>query len=589
MRTIKNTNVYIFFISCLLSLVSCLSSSSLQAQTWQWGKSGGTTDSFNTLEEQVKSACTDIYGNVYIVSDVGSTNSQVDGVPKQNYNSGFGLRDGIIASFSCNGTYRWSKVIGGGLLDFVNCIQSDALGNVYVLGQVVRGGTTPTDIPVHFDTDLTLPSSPSNIDENKQTVFILKYNNEGVFQWLRMPEPTNVSSSLTISNTNTQDLQVDAQGNSYSLCHLPVGVYGNGTYAVTVSGFNILKYDANGAFLGGVPIDIQYGNPRVAARMRRNHQTGDYYIAGQAYQSVFASDRVTINGQIQTKALFITAFTSSGTFLWKRENANPDVYGGNVPGIAIDPENNVYMCGITGPVIVGSTFTPDSFNGSAIGTSTTSPIPFIVKMDANGNNLWLTSGTKSRPMDLILHGDEVVTCGAITNMTWQNLSFLSPTLSQHAYIARFNKNTGTILSINTLGTNSSDLGNALATDSKGNYYLGGKFSATMTAGASTLVKSGGDEDFFIAKFGSTDCNFLAANEFEKNSLQGYPNPVQSTLQLNNTESSSYVLYDVLGARVQTGEVAPQGSINLSTLASGMYVLQLQTQTGKTKVMKLVKE
>lgn len=88
----------------------------LHAQSWQWGKSGGTTDSFNGLDEEVKSACTDIYGNVYFVSDVGSTNSQIDGVPKQNYNNGFGLLDGIVASFSCSGAYRWTKVIGGGVM-----------------------------------------------------------------------------------------------------------------------------------------------------------------------------------------------------------------------------------------------------------------------------------------------------------------------------------------------------------------------------------------------------------------------------------------------------------------------------------------
>ncbi|MBK8599796.1 MAG: hypothetical protein IPN80_03910 [Flavobacterium sp.] len=113
MSTINNNKVLTIFIFCLLSLISSLSLSSLYAQSWQWGKSGGTTDSFNTLTEQVRSACTDIYGNVYLVSEVASSNSQVDGVPKQNYNNGFGLTDAVVASFSCTGVYRWSKIIGG--------------------------------------------------------------------------------------------------------------------------------------------------------------------------------------------------------------------------------------------------------------------------------------------------------------------------------------------------------------------------------------------------------------------------------------------------------------------------------------------
>ena len=173
--------------------------------------------------------------------------------------------------------------------------------------------------------------------------------------------------------------------------------------------------------------------------------------------------------------------------------------------------------------------------------------------------------------------------------TWQNLSFVSPSQNIHAYIARFNKNTGNIISINPLGTTSSDSGAALATDSKGNYYLGGSFTDTMTAGVSTLVKSGGTEDFFIAKFGSTNCDFLANADFEKDILKGYPNPVKNAVQLNNTESGSYVLYDALGTRIQTGQLEPEEIINVEHLASGIYLLQLQNQSGITQEIKLVKE
>ena len=589
MKTSTRTRHLTKLIGCCLLLFAF---GDLSAQTWQWGKSGGTTDSFNTLTEEVKSACTDIYGNVYIVSDVASTNSQIDGVPKQYYNMSFGLRDGILASFSCSGAYRWSKVIGGGYTDFVNCVQSDALGNIYVLGQVDRGGTQPTEIPAHFDTDLTLPSSANNVNENKQSVFIIKYNNEGVFQWLRMPEPPNVSTSQTLTYTNTQDLQVDAQGNSYSLCHLPIGVYADGAYPVTISGLNILKYDPNGVFLGGIPIDIQFANPRGLARMRRNHQTGNFYVAAKAYQSGFPSEYVTINGELQTKAVFIAAFNSVGTFLWKKENLNPSASSDYLPGIAIDPDNNIYMATSTGPVNLGNgNYGIDSFNGTPIAATVSFqvPLPFIVKMDANGNNLWLTSANRTFPTDLILNGEEITTCGTMYNTTWQNLSFTSQNSSKHAYIARFNKNSGNIIAINTIGTTASDNGNALAIDSKGNYYLGGSFTATMTAGSSTLVNSGGDEDFFIAKFGTTDCDFLAAEEFDQDVLRGYPNPVRGLFHLNNQESANYVLYDVLGAKIQSGAISQQGSIDLSIIASGLYLLQLQTVSGKTQMVKLVKE
>ena len=289
--------------------------------------------------------------------------------------------DGIVASFFCSGVYRWTKVIGGGGNDFINCVQSDSQGNIYVLGQVNPSSDVPGDEPVHFDTDVILPVAPSAVSENKQSLFIIKYNSEGVFQWLRMPQSGNISLTETLTNTNAQDLQVDAQGNSYSLCHLPVGVYAEGAYAVTVSGFNILKYDTNGVFLGGVPINIQLGNPRNSARMRRNQQTGDYYVAGKSTQPP-SGQTVTINGQLQTKAIWIAAFSSSGTFLWKRENVSTGISTTVPPGIAIDSENNVYMAASTGPVnLGGGNYVVDSFNGTPLGQlSFQVPLPFIVKI-----------------------------------------------------------------------------------------------------------------------------------------------------------------------------------------------------------------
>ncbi|MBK8599797.1 MAG: hypothetical protein IPN80_03915 [Flavobacterium sp.] len=60
-------------------------------------------------------------------------------------------------------------------------MQSDALGNIYVLGQVNPSSDVPGDEPVHFDTDVILPVAPSAVSENKQSLFIIKYNSEGVF------------------------------------------------------------------------------------------------------------------------------------------------------------------------------------------------------------------------------------------------------------------------------------------------------------------------------------------------------------------------------------------------------------------------
>jgi hypothetical protein len=99
---LANTFTTLFFLKCLFFSLLLTSYLHTNAQSWQWGKSGGTTDSFSELTEEVKSACTDIYGNVYMVSDVASTNSQVDGVPKQNYGSVYVASQGGFSGYISN-------------------------------------------------------------------------------------------------------------------------------------------------------------------------------------------------------------------------------------------------------------------------------------------------------------------------------------------------------------------------------------------------------------------------------------------------------------------------------------------------------
>ena len=219
------------------------------------------------------------------------------------------------------------------------------------------------------------------------------------------------------------------------------------------------------------------------------------------------------------------------------------------------------------------------------------PVPLLVKLDPNGNTLWQTNGNRSYLYDVKVNGNEVAVCGGIGYSTqWGNLSYISPTSGLQPYIARFNKNTGDIIAFNILETISgTGVGTSLALDSKGNYYMGGKFEATLAVGSGILNNSGGDTDFFIAKFGTTDCNFLATEQPEEQKLKMYPNPVKDYLHLENITNSTYVLYDVLGTVVAKGVVSENSALNFSQLSSGLYVLEVVKNTGEKTVVKVLKE
>lgn len=565
--------------SVLLWFVLLATFSSVNAQTWQWGKSGGASDdNAFYVKEEVKSMCTDIYGNVYVASDVGRINLQVAGVPKMTY-SPFGLNDAIVSSFSCDGSYRWSKVIGGGKGGKISSIGTDSQGNVFVLGYV-NPVTAPNEVPVHFDEDLFLPISPLNVNINKQRMFLIKYSSEGVLQWLRMPEAVDISNNGN-GPAAVIDIEVDAQGTTYSLLNLPAGVYANSAYTVTTPGLYVLKYDTNGVFLGGINLNVQLDFAEF--NMKRNPTTGAIYIAGVVDVAFYT---LTINEQQVLHSKFLAAFDSTGTFLWKRENESVIDGGGGVSyEVDVDSDNNVYFA--ASAFVFPPTYL-DGFNGIAF-PNDVPPAPYIVKLDSNGNTLWQTSGNRSYPRDVIVNGNEVAVTGKAGNMQWQNLSYQQDTNSGgHPYLARFNKETGAIIAINALYSTSDDSGTALATDCKGNYYMGGRFGGSLTAGANTLTNSGGSSDFFVAKFGSTDCNFLATTTPELPTLVGYPNPVKDYLHVTAAAKNSFVLRNVLGASILKGIVSGDGIIDLTTVIAGMYLLELQDESG-VKVLKVLKE
>jgi hypothetical protein len=555
-----------------------------QAQTWQWGKRGGNAQAIYGYETVI-SNCTDVYGNIYLSSEVGPTNLNIDGVPKPTYSSGNDT-DCLITSFSCDGSYRWSKVIGGAHSDVLRRIGTDSHGNIFAVGQV--SPVDPTQNAIHFDTDLVLPRAYSSQNLYNQSMFLVKYDSNGNFKWLRMPQPSNVTLVQSIEESGSLDLQVDSLGNSYWLCILAPGSYGNGAFVVTTPGTYIMKYDTDGAFISGTALDFQTSPGKYNLKMERNHNTGTIYITGR--NDLTDPGPITAGGQTINHSLYLCAFNSDGSLLWTRENASIYIWQNNEINydLAIDSDNSIYLTGTTGWQNADTAGPPDSFNGVPF-TGGDTPWPFITKLTPAGDTVWQTNGNRSSPCEIVVNGNEVAVSGAVYLMQWQNLSYQAPNPGLHPFLIRFNKTSGSIIAINTLqSTGGGDQGTALSVDGNGSYYMGGKFTQTLTAGSSTMTINGSESDFFIAKFGSDNCDFLGTVNPVKESLQGFPNPVKTSLQLNNKERCGYVLYGILGTAVQTGIVEQEGVLSFEQLASGIYILQLEHR-GDVKRIKVVKE
>ncbi len=485
----------------LLILLFFFSSST--AQNWQWGKSGGGSNnppsSNSDFTEKVVDMATDANGNVYILSTVLGGGTNVDGIPIPNY----GNVDMIVASFNCNGDFRWSKTIGGYANDRAIALKVDRQGHVYVTGTMSPLGS-PSQTPIHFDTDTSFGFGFA------KTMFLVQYDTSGNFQWLQMPQP----DTMYILNGNkyrTIDIETDTAGNVYWFCVLNPGMLAaTGNPVITTQAPYILKYNPQGDLVSILSPDIQAGanlQSNFTCGIARDPNSGRFYIAGKYNSGTFS-----INGQPITRETYVAAFDAQGQFLWKRENFYaPPNNGGFTGKPQIDPQGNIYLC--------GTSRNGDVFNGfNVVNTMTAgvTRIPIVVKLDSNGNNIWMKNGSANGATycnAIALTGNEVIITGGYGRLFWPNEDTLYHAANQgyDVWLARFNAQTGSLVKLDSIAGpfGADDHGTALTADANGNIYVGGEYGAQLYVGQDTLLSFGGQTDFFIAKYGNASCGCVS--------------------------------------------------------------------------------
>jgi hypothetical protein len=152
-----------------------------QAQSFQWIKDGGSSENLGSNDfEQVYSIATDSQKNVYVLSKVGMSSLNIDGNPKNNYDNPSAIpTDVVLASFACEGTYRWSKIIGGNDTEEITAVQVDSDDNVYVAGRIssCHDGTGLYPYPARIDDDYVFANTLSACSK----LFLAKFNTNGTF------------------------------------------------------------------------------------------------------------------------------------------------------------------------------------------------------------------------------------------------------------------------------------------------------------------------------------------------------------------------------------------------------------------------
>lgn len=493
------------------------------SQGWQWGKLGGSaaTNARHRDYNNVIQIESDLNNNIYLLCRVGSLGLQVDGTPLLAYSkSGIGATsDILLTSFTSDGQYRWSKVIGGSETDLGHSLVVDSSGAVYVSGVMFNPTQSSSNTAVHFDSDTTLPSSGGS-GIHQKIMFLAKYDTTGNFKWLRTPEPDTVSlASFYANNSFPYRMDVGKDGSIYWFCHLETGqfTWPNNTQ-VTQQGEYVLRYSPQGVMTNRIKLDIEidlglayFGLENL--HFKRDNNSGRFYAGGIKE----GNETLLIGGDTIASRMHIACFDSAGAVIWKKASTDVSLFGTNnsIRGMVLDDQANVYITGMMSNL---SEFAGFTFNSSYPSG------PYILKINPSGNMVWGKSAVvnaNSTSYGIFRSANEVAISGYTGSMYWQGPNDYDtivgiPNQGYNAFIARFDLQSGDLIDMNSTKTNfgGSAFGYSIGADHEGSYYVGGNFDQLVFTGADTLSKVGTQRNFFVAKYacGPLKCSFTFSED-----------------------------------------------------------------------------
>lgn len=498
--------------------------------SWNWGIRGNDNGpKVSNHNDNVTDMATDPNGNLYILSKV-FTGGDVNGIPVHGYDNVLHTNETIVlSSYTCSGKYRWHKTIGGtASFNKSVAVKTDTLGGVYLAGNVLAYAAHPD--PLTFPDSLHIDKDSVSGSTNK-TLFVVKYDTAGTYEWLRMPQPDTVSALTSLMHTRSVDMDVAPNGDVFVYSILSPGLYEGGAFKIDKKHFYIMQYDRNGVFKKTLPLDVsytEYSDPDnltgfingTNARFKRDHKNGQFYLCGtfQGNDGSYSigSTMLAYTGGY-TQSLYIGSFDNSGKALWVKQAtpAGAGTFGsssGTISRVAVDEASNVYL---TGYALAGDSWYGYKFTNPY--DAITRPTMLLMKLDAKGTVQWISTPSRDKSSNgTALHmayANGIVGIAGIHGITdWgkfhlEQWELPVPGEGLDIFLGRFNAATGQVLSLDTLN---SDPGGqeyiyAMTADRNGNFFIGGLYDIGLYV-AKNKLENYYEEDWFVAKFGSAVCN-----------------------------------------------------------------------------------
>jgi hypothetical protein len=318
----KKVFFFIFFFFFLIFFLNFTSQIYAATPTYDWTKvTSGTGGDWGN------SVITDASGNVYLT---GAFYGTVDFNPSgtaDNHTSN-GDYDIFLTKINSDGSYGWTKTMGGTDWDYGYSVTTDASGNIYLTGHFV--GTA------NFNPSGTADNHTSN---GNGDIFFTKINSDGSYGWTKTMGGTDYDYGYSVTT--------DASGNVYltGVFYGTVNFNPDGTDNHTSNGdydIFLTKINSDGSYgwtktMGGTDYDYGYSVTTDAS--------GNVYLTGAFYGTVDfnpsgTADNHTSNGGYD---IFFTKINSDGSYGWTKTMGGTDWdYGYSV---TTDASGNIYLTG----------------------------------------------------------------------------------------------------------------------------------------------------------------------------------------------------------------------------------------------------
>jgi hypothetical protein len=395
-------------------------------------------------------AVVDDSGYVY---QIGRANTATDFDPGPGiYNVPNNGPIGYLMKSAPNGDLIWVKVFTGFLGMSLNTITIDPNGDLVITGW--HSG------PMDFDPG---PGTAITTNSSGQSLFVVKLNSNGIFQWYKSSGGTGMDSAF--------DISTDSLGNLYIIGKFEGTVDfdpGAGVYNLTSAGLEdgfILKLDSNGDFVWAKHFGSSGFDNGASLQVS---ESGFLYYTGSFSGTVDLDPNagvynLTSNG---SRDLVLVKLTLSGSLIWAVSIGGTEFERHG--HLTIDPsENIIFTGGYNGTIDIN----PNA--GVQNITSVGGMDILICKVDSSGSFLWgVGFGGTSYDFGFSVSADSQGNVFSSSRLTVQDSDIL---------LRKMNANGNTMWSGNIGGSIGPDDGLFLYHDAWDNMYLTG-------------IASGGDMD-----------------------------------------------------------------------------------------------